>query len=390
MLQLTQSLKFYELCWKKVAGIYIHIPFCRKKCTYCDFHFSTNYENYQQQMVDSICFEIEQQKDFLNSQIIETIYFGGGTPSILEEHQLSKILETIYKNYHVKPEIECTLEVNPEDVTCEKTQAWVNQHVNRISVGIQSFENEQLRWMNRNHSAEDSIRSIKTIQDNGISNISIDLIYGVPKMDNLNWITQINKAISLEIPHISSYCLTVEEKTHLAFQVKNKLVFPVENDVQSEQFDLLMQQLELYGFEQYEISNFAKENFISQHNSNYWKNKTYLGVGPSAHSYDGKSRFWNISNNYKYMNLLSKNEKWFEQELLSSKNKFNEQLLTKIRTKWGINLDELNQIHPLAKEFYHKIKEFQNKNWILVNQNTLTLSQAGKHWADLISKELFS
>jgi len=275
-----------------LAGIYIHIPFCRKRCSYCDFHFSTTFSNYRGELVAAIIREIELRKSEINEPI-ETIYFGGGTPSILTEDELSSILGQIHRSFQFSKEVEVTLEVNPEDVTEETTSFWKKMGVNRISIGLQSFKESDLKWMNRAHDLDQGYKAVELLKKQGFENISVDLIYGLPGLTLLEWENHLKHVISLHIQHISAYCLTVEKRTALNHFVKTgKLKIPNE-DIQSEQFNLMLRILKQNGFLQYEISNFAKPEFESKHNSSYWQNKPYLGVGPSAHSFDGKTRRWN-------------------------------------------------------------------------------------------------
>lgn len=372
-----------------MAGIYIHIPFCKQKCTYCDFHFSTSYQSYYDSMISCIKKEIIARKDEIQNQQIDTIYFGGGTPSLLEISDLKKLLETIHASFRCAENLECTLEANPDDITLPQVESWKSAGINRLSVGIQSFDSEDLLWMNRAHSAQEGLNCILIAQQGGIENISLDLIYGLPNMDNARWQKQIQQAIELNVTHISAYCLTVEEKTALHQLVKKKQIQPASNEQQSEQFELLISALKNAGFDHYEISNFAKPGFISKHNSNYWKGVHYLGIGPSAHSFDGVSRSWNIANNQQYMRLVDANEIAFEKEILSTKDQFNELLLTGLRTSWGVDLDALQKYLPFSKEFEMKLADFQAKNWARIEENQLILTEEGKHLADFIAQELF-
>lgn len=372
-----------------MAGIYIHIPFCKQKCTYCDFHFSTSYQSYYDSMISCIQNELIVRKKELQNQLIETIYFGGGTPSLLKTADIEKLLQTIHKTFHCAENLECTLEANPDDITLKKVSNWKSAGINRLSVGIQSFDAEDLLWMNRAHSAKEGLHCIRIAQQAGIKNISLDLIYGLPNMDNDRWMKQIQQAIALDVKHISAYCLTVEEKTALHQLVKKKQIHPASNEQQSEQFELLISALENAGFEQYEISNFAKPAFISKHNSNYWKGVHYLGIGPSAHSFDGNSRSWNIANNQQYMRLINAGEIAFEKEMLSPKDQFNELLLIGLRTCWGVNMNQLQQHVTLSGEFKRNLIGFQSKNWLTIVDNQIILTNEGKHWADFIAQELF-
>lgn len=341
-------------------------------------------------MIDSILKELSIRKSEFNNQVIETIYLGGGTPSLLKINDLDKIIQTIYASFNCAEQLESTLEANPDDITLESVLAWKKAGINRLSIGIQSFDSEDLLWMNRAHSAEEGLQCIELAQKAGIKNLSIDLIYGLPNMDQARWLKQLNQAITLGVTHVSAYCLTVEEKTVLHKLVEKKKINPASNEQQSEQFDLLISTLTNAGFEHYEISNFAKPGFISKHNSNYWKGIHYLGIGPSAHSFDGISRSWNIANNPKYMQLVQSNETWYETEMLTSKDQFNELLLTGLRTSWGVDMFELQKIHPFSEEFILNLKEFERKGWLEIHENQLILTEKGKHWADFIAQELFA
>lgn len=372
-----------------MAGIYIHIPFCKKACTYCDFHFSTTFEKYREAMVRAICKEIVLRKLTLVDHVVETIYFGGGTPSLLTSEELQSILATIHAHFEVHSEVEITLEANPDDIDTPKVKAWVSVGVNRLSIGLQSFHAESLEWMNRAHTVAQSIACITIAQQAGISNISIDLIYGLPNMDNEVWGKEIQTALQLGVQHISAYCLTVEPNTVLASWVKKEKIQPVSNEFQNEQFTILQKELLTAGFEHYEISNFALPNFISKHNSSYWKGAMYLGIGPSAHSYDGKYRSWNIANNQRYIQGIVDNQPVFDFELLTKENQFNELILTGLRTKWGVSLEQLNAILPIDKSFLQQMDIFLQKGWMEHIDQTIFLTQEGKSWADKIAQDLF-
>lgn len=372
-----------------MAGIYIHIPFCKQKCTYCDFHFSTSYQSYYDSMISCIQKELVARKDVLKNQPIETIYFGGGTPSLLTVADIEKLIQTVHSEFTCAENVECTLEANPDDITFQQVAAWKSAGINRLSVGIQSFDSEDLLWMNRAHSAEEGLNCIRIAQQAGTENISLDLIYGLPNMDKDRWMKQIQQAINLDVKHISAYCLTVEEKTALHQLVKKKEIKPADNEQQSEQFELLISALKNAGFEHYEISNFAKSGFISKHNSNYWKGVHYLGIGPSAHSFDGNSRSWNIANNQKYIRLINANEIAFEKEILTPKDQFNELLLIGLRTSWGVDMNQLQEQLTFSEEFRSNLADFQSKDWLKIVDSQIILTEKGKHWADFIAQELF-
>lgn len=381
-----------------MAGIYIHIPFCKQKCTYCDFHFSTTYQEYEQDMIASIVKEIELRKEYLTDQIVDTIYFGGGTPSLLSEEQIKLILHTVHQNFTCSEFPEITLEANPDDINLEKSLSWKLAGINRLSIGIQSFDMRDLKWMNRAHDSQQALDCLPIAQTAGIKNISLDLIYGLPDLSNERWMKQIETALSLNPTHISAYCLTIEKKTALHQLVKQKKLIPAENEQQSEQFEILIKTLKSNGFEHYEISNFALPGYISKHNSNYWRGISYLGVGPSAHSYNGKSRSWNIANNSAYIRFLKEEElkeiqkdsfNWNEEELLSAENIFNETMLIGLRTSWGVDLKALREVLEIDSKFNLKVQEYEAKGWMIQSNGHLILTESGRHWADAIAEDFF-
>lgn len=372
-----------------MSGIYIHIPFCKQKCSYCDFHFSTNLQ-LKSQLVEAINKELILRKDELN-QSLETVYFGGGTPSILSEKELNSIFETIYKNYSTQNLKEITLEANPDDLIKEKIKFLKSTPVNRFSIGIQSFFEEDLRLMNRAHNSQEAESSIKLVQDAGFDNITIDLIYGSSTTTNEMWMNNLQKAIALDVPHISSYALTVEEKTVLDHQIKSGKTKPINDERQNEQFQILIDTLSDNGFIQYEISNFGKENYFSQHNSNYWKGISYLGIGPSAHSYDGKTRAWNIANNSKYIKSIEQNILPHEIEVLNKVDIFNEMIMIGLRTIYGIDLNRLeNEFPNYLKDYFNtEIELLIEENLVEKQANKIILKQEAKFFADGIASRLF-
>ncbi|MFV0209565.1 radical SAM family heme chaperone HemW [Empedobacter stercoris] len=372
-----------------MAGIYIHIPFCKQKCSYCDFHFSTNLHN-KSNLVKAINKELLLRKNEI-SQPLETIYFGGGTPSILSEIELESIFETIFKNYSTQNLKEVTLEANPDDLNQEKLKFLKSTPINRLSIGVQSFFEEDLQLMNRAHNAQEAERSIKLVQDFGFDNITIDLIYGSSTTTNDMWMKNLQKAINLNVPHISSYALTVEEKTILDHQIKKGITKPVDEDRQNEQFQLLVDTLTSNNFIQYEISNFGKENYFSLHNSNYWKGIHYMGIGPSAHSYNGKSRAWNIANNTKYIQAINQNNLPQEIEVLNEAERFNEMIMIGLRTIYGIDVDRINSefSQPILDLFYQEINQLIKENLIIKQENKIILKPESKFFADGIASRLF-
>lgn len=322
-----------------MAGIYIHIPFCKQACTYCDFHFSTSMRN-KAEVLKAIEKEAELRKNFFEDQIIETLYFGGGTPSLMTETELQEMLSTLEKLFVLSATPEFTLEANPDDLNRDKIAALKANGVNRLSIGVQSFIDDYLKWMNRAHRSTEAIACIKESQQVGIDNISIDLIYGLPNLTATAWKEELRKAIELNPTHISAYCLTVEPATALGYRVRTGKEKPIDETAAEAQFQIMIEMLELAGFELYELSNFARDGYYSRHNTSYWQGKPYLGLGPSAHSFKPGKRSWNISNNVRYIKELKENKLPLTTELLTRENQFNEWIMTGLRTKWGINLSE--------------------------------------------------
>ncbi len=379
----------YAVSLTQMSGIYIHIPFCKKACHYCDFHFSTSLK-YADEMVDAICKEIRMKKDRISGHV-GSIYFGGGTPSILSQEALQKIFDTINYTFSVDAAAEITIETNPDDLTSQKLKELKQLPVNRFSVGIQSFYNEDLIWMNRAHNADEAENCIKRSQDAGFENLTIDLIYGYPFLTDAKWLSNINKAIELEVPHISAYALTVEPRTALAHAIKNKKQTPVSDTQSAEQFVILMEKLMASGFEHYEISNFAKPDRYAIHNTNYWKGINYIGIGPSAHGFDGQNRYMNPANNASYMEKLESNKLAETVEELSLNDRFNEYIMTSLRTMWGTDLNKIS--NHFGKEFFEETKKnlrsFDDKDWLIFEEEKIKLSQSGKLFADHIASELF-
>lgn len=374
-----------------MSGIYIHIPYCKKACTYCDFHFSTTL-NSKSELIKSIILEINYRIDYLKNKTINTIYFGGGTPSLLSEKETFDILDVIYKKYNVSNNAEITVECNPDDLSNEKLKELKRLEINRLSIGLQSFNDEELLWMNRIHTAKESEESVKRSQDRGFENITIDLIYGSKFSTLNNWKKTLDKAINLRVPHISSYNLTIEEKTKLGHDFKTKKEIAIDDEKSAELFLEMIDRLEKNNFIQYEISNFGKEGFFSNHNSNYWKGEHYIGFGPSAHSFNGISRQWNISNNNQYIKLISEQSNhYFEKETLTEAERFNEYILTSLRTIWGIDINYLksNFNADYVKAFLIQIENYINQGTIVVKDSTYTLTEKGKLLADRIASELF-
>ena len=372
-----------------MSGIYIHIPFCRKACHYCNFHFSTTHHQIEPMMA-AIEKEAVLQKDYL-SEPIETIYFGGGTPSLLSIHQLQKVMEILQSEYQIAVNAEITIETNPDDFEEEKLEAWKKMGINRLSIGIQSFFEADLQWMNRAHNASQADSCIRMAKDAGFDNITIDLIYGTPTLTDEAWKENVDKALSLGIDHISCYALTVEPKTGLEKMIQQKKIEAVDPDKQARHFSLLMQWLAEAGFDHYEISNFSKPGKKSKHNSNYWNGVDYLGLGPSAHSFNGRSRQWNIANNALYIQSLAKDQVPFELEILSSMEQLNEYIMTSLRTMEGLSLETVSR--KWSEKELHQIIEIAQKpilqGYMILKDKNLILTNAGKLMADGIASDLF-
>mgnify|MGYP003574961380 CR=1 FL=1 len=371
--------------------IYIHIPFCKQKCSYCNFHFSTSL-NFKDEMLAAMKKEIFLRKDELQNKNLQSLYFGGGTPSILSADEIRFLIDEVLKYFSFSSDIEVTLEANPDDLDKNFLKGLSKSPVNRLSIGTQSFFDEDLRLMNRAHNASDAEGSIKRAQDFGFENLSIDLIYGSPTSNLEIWKENLNKTIALEVPHISSYALTVEPKTALNdWILKGKVTSPKEEE-QNKEFYYMIDFLKEHGFDHYEVSNFAKPGFYSRHNSAYWKYQEYLGIGPSAHSYNGFDvRSWNIANNQQYIKKLSSNLLAKETEILSSQDQFNEMIMIGLRTIWGVDLESLKNKFPenILERFKKDIHQKIDQNILIIEKNHLKIPE--KHWfmTDGIASDLF-
>lgn len=372
-----------------MAGIYIHIPFCRQACHYCNFHFSTNHK-LMQQMLAAIGKEAEYRKNYL-SENIASIYFGGGTPSLLTIHDLRFTIEKLKKLFIVDDDAEITLEANPDDITEQKLIEWKTIGINRLSIGIQSFNDVDLQWMNRAHTAQHAINCLQ-LATKYFKNITIDLIYGTPTLTDEQWKKNVDLAVSFNVQHISCYALTVEAKTALDKLIVQQKKENVDADKQAKHFELLMQWMKDAGYEHYEISNFAKPGYRSKHNSSYWKGLPYLGLGPSAHSYNGTSRQWNIANNALYIKSIEQGELNFEKEELTAAQQLNEYIMTGLRTIEGINFLDKKWL-SINGETKNKIilsaKKWEATGNIFLDENFLRLTDKGKFLADGIAADLF-
>lgn len=371
-----------------MAGIYLHIPFCRQACHYCNFHFATSL-HYKDELIAAMLKEIVLQKEYLMSDKVETIYFGGGTPSILMIEDLILLLKKLVDEFDVAKNAEITLETNPDDITEEKLLQWKAMGINRLSIGVQSFFEEDLQWMNRAHNALQAKASLQLAKKH-FDNITIDLIYGLPDLTNEKWKQNVDTAIAFNIPHLSCYALTVEPKTPLDKMIKLNKSKDVNPDKQSEQFLLLMQWLDDAGYEHYEISNFAKSTFRSKHNCSYWQGKKYLGLGPSAHSFNGNERQWNISNNKAYISSINENKIPAEIEMLTKTQQMNEYIMTSLRTMEGLKFENIVFFETISKEsLLKKSERFINSGLMRQENETLILTRDGKLLADGIAADLF-
>lgn len=372
-----------------MAGIYIHIPFCKSKCIYCDFYSITNSNNIEK-YVDAICKETTIRKNYLQAEKIESIYFGGGTPSLLDVKYINRIIQTIQSNFTITNACEITIEVNPDDISENYAIELKLTSINRISIGIQSFNDDELRMLNRRHDSSQAINAVKILQKNGLDNISVDLIYGLPGSSLKSWKNSIFQAINLNVQHISAYHLTYEKGTPLFKSYKAKKTIPIEEDLSISQFELLIDALSENDYEQYEISNFSKIGFASIHNSNYWKQKKYLGTGASAHSYDIESRQWNVSNAENYIDAINNESVFFEKEILSITDKYNDYILTSLRTKWGgsVKYMESNFGEKFVQHFVNESKKYIDDNLLVFNKDNFKLSRKGIFISDTIMTSL--
>jgi oxygen-independent coproporphyrinogen-3 oxidase len=375
----------------KTGGIYIHIPFCKQACAYCNFHFSTSLK-YKGEVFAAILKELEMRRDYLADSSVGTIYLGGGTPSLLSADEIKQIYDTIQKYYKAESVVEFTLEANPDDLTRDYIRSLRHTPVDRFSIGVQSFRDEDLAYMNRAHNASQADYAIKAAQDAGFTNITIDLIYGTPGLTDTAWKENIAKIKELGIPHFSSYALTVEEKTALYHAIAKKKSAPVDPEQSAGQFEILMERAAAMGFEQYEISNFALPGHHAVHNTNYWRGLPYLGIGPSAHSFNGTARGSNIANNIKYTDSILREGKLpFEEEILTAVQQLNEYIMTSLRTMWGCDLEKISSTWDsgAAQKVEKSSHLFQEKNWLRQDGNKLILTPAGKLFADRIAAEMF-
>lgn len=373
-----------------MAGIYIHIPFCRKACHYCNFHFSTSFNN-KDDLIEAIGQEIILQKDYLHEKSIETIYFGGGTPSALPPADIQTLLSAIFQHYPVTPTAEITLEANPDDISMATLNAWKVSGINRLSLGIQAFQDPILKEWNRTHNAQQAMQSLEWIREAGYTNITADLIYGGDKLTDEEWRYNISQLTEKEIPHTSAYALTVEAGTVLAHRIKTGKATPPDDEQANRQYEILQSTLSNAGYEQYEVSNFAKPGFRSKHNQHYWSGGHYLGIGPSAHSFNGISRQWNIAHNLKYINAIRHQTIPFEKEILTETQRYNELVMTGLRTEAGIDISRLRQLPPRYEDFLLKVASvYIGAGKMVVRENgNMALIPSQFIYADGIASSLF-
>jgi oxygen-independent coproporphyrinogen-3 oxidase len=372
-----------------MSGIYIHIPFCKKACHYCNFHFSTQ-TKYIDEFTEALLLEIELQQKYLNGKI-ETLYFGGGTPSLLSKEAIQSIYTKLKDNFDFAQELEFTLEANPDDLTLEKAEDWLSMGINRLSIGIQSFQPQSLAWMNRAHTTTQAHQSIQNAIAAGFSNISTDLIYGTPHLTDQDLSADLEILLNYGIPHISCYALTVEEKTALYTMIQKKTMKEVDSTQQARQFNLIVDRLEQAGWEHYEISNFSKPNQRSKHNSNYWNSVPYLGLGPAAHSYNGNQRQWNIANNQLYFQSIKNKTIPFEMEHLSTTTQFNEYMMISLRKMEGFSFEKIKNAFGAAYETHAKniAAHFVQEGKLMETPSGYTLSKEAKFFADGIASDFF-
>ncbi len=370
--------------------LYIHIPFCKQACHYCDFHFSTNLSR-KTELVDAICTEIKLQQAYLPDQPLETIYFGGGTPSLLTETELDRLLATIHDQYTIAPDAEITLEANPDDLADAAKLTMLRRYVNRLSIGIQTFDEVSLRWMNRAHNAHEALASVDRARQAGFSNLSVDLIYGIPNRTDAAWETDLTTMLALNVPHLSAYALTIEPDTAFGRWERSGKLTPADEQLAATQFEQLTAALTDGEYEHYEISNFAKPGQYARHNTAYWQRRPYLGVGPSAHSYNGVSRQYNIANNARYIADIRQAVLPATVEELTIADQVNEYLLTGLRTQWGCSVAELDALlgNDFSRQQQRELTDLYQTGWLRRDGDQLRLTPAGKLFADRVAATLF-
>ncbi|HMQ60464.1 MAG TPA: radical SAM family heme chaperone HemW [Flavilitoribacter sp.] len=383
-----------------MAGIYFHIPFCKQACHYCNFHFSTSLRN-KPDLLEAMMKELALRSEELGSIAFSTVYLGGGTPSLLTPGELEMLFSGVFRHFKIEEDAEITLEANPDDLTPEYLMALAQSPVNRLSIGVQSFFEEDLRWMNRAHSGREARACIETAQKAGFDNITVDLIYGSPTTTGERWAANIDTLLEYGIPHLSCYALTVEPKTALAHFVEKGKTIPPDEHQGVAQYEYLMTRMQQEGYDHYEISNFAKPGRYARHNSSYWQGEPYIGIGPAAHSFDGfTTRLWNVSNNPRYIKAmtdihtpedrLKQEGRLFEKETLSPADRFNEYVMTGLRTIWGCELPALTAIGPeFQTHFLSQIQSYIDQGLVVRQNEVFRLSNAGRLLADRIASDLF-
>lgn len=374
-----------------MAGIYLHIPFCHYKCHYCNFYTLASFK-YKDEFIPALIQEIVQRKEEFKDEIVDTIYFGGGTPSVLVDEEIARILDHIREHYNVAPQAEISLEANPEDLSRCYTRELFDVGINRLSIGTQAFDERILEKLNRDHKVKHSLNAVKYAKESGIQNISIDLIYGIPGLSDSFWEESLDKAFALDVDHISAYHLTVEPGTALKKLIEKKKYPMPDDQISMEQFDVLMSKMNEHGYEHYEISNFARNKKYSQHNSSYWFHKPYLGFGPSAHSFDLNERRWNVKNLKGYFEGVKNKAGFFEIEKLSLDDRYNEFVMLGLRTIWGVNLKTLKELFGdnLHQYFLESIKPHLEISYVKEISGSMCLTESGKKFADGIASDCFS
>jgi len=371
-----------------MAGIYIHIPFCKQACSYCDFHFSTKLTN-KKSVLSAVEKELKLRSNYLGQELVDTIYLGGGTPSLLSEIELQSIFQTVLNNYTVSDHAEITLEANPDDLTKVKLQELKQTPINRLSIGVQSFFEEDLRFMNRAHNAKEAVTSIQNAKEVGFDNLSIDLIFGSQTTSNEMWQRNLSIFFDLGINHLSAYSLTIEEKTALAHNIAKGKVENIDDEKNYTQYLILQNAIKENGFEQYELSNYCIDESYSKHNTSYWQNKKYLGIGPSAHSFNGISRQWNVKNNTLYTKAINEGNSYFEKEELSEIDRYHEYLITSLRTKWGVDVSKMDMLFsPSIVEHFNTKMFFVDKSLVDLSHDNLTVKSDNLFQSDEVVRQL--
>lgn len=373
-----------------MAGLYIHIPYCRQKCHYCNF-YSLASRKYRELLPEALQQEMHLQKDYLTGETLQTIYIGGGTPTVYPPQVIAEIIEAAQQQFNIETLAEITIEANPDDLLPEYLQQLRQSPVNRLSIGIQSFHDDDLHYLNRNHSAANTHQAIRSSLAAGFDNLSLDLIYGIPKLTNKKWSENIKTVLDYHIPHISAYALTVEPGTPLDKLISRRKLPPVEEQQAADQFMILIEMMTAAGYEHYEISNFSKPGQYARHNTSYWQGISYLGIGPSAHSFDGRSRQWNVSNLEAWLQGIRSLTPAFEREMLSPTQQLNEYVMTSLRTMWGTDLQHIQSLFGAGfrQMVLQQAAPFQKQGLVFINEKIITLTQRGKLFADGIAAELF-